>query len=471
MLLKIGITGHRLLKEPEEVKKAIRKKVKELLREKNTHDFEGYSALASGADMLFAQVVLELGGKLQVVLPFDKKKYEEDFFTDEKKEFNTLLQKAYSTNTLTVTDPDDEAKRNKGYLDCGIAIANKCDVMIAVWNGEKESGVGGTESIVNYIKKESKRAEIIPATKFKNDLEWLQKKREQSAERSKINYHRYWRVCILLGIGAGTLLAISISFHLPVLLQAIFSSVELGLVLIAVGFILVLRKGHLKKNRIVNRREAERLRVLNELYAGGFKMQEGANLDFITEDVKKLEMKYIRRTGRSYQTLNLASAKEILMSLIDGQLKYHGVIREEDNNRPLHMWEWIQKTLLILFAVFVALHVYSNWAKVANENCSCGCLPEIPHWAGLFFSLIIPPIYAGIEGYIYFREFKRNKTDSSVMKTFFEEKKKLLETIDVDTPTARTEIIKMANEVRFAMDEENINWAHTISMQGVPGPG
>jgi hypothetical protein len=463
MSVKIGITGHRRLLEPDNIKEEIKKNIREILREKGAKDFDGYSALAAGADVLFAQLVLELNGKLHVVLPFDQKEYEKDFSEKELHKFRELLDKSVDTKIITTQNVSAKEERNKAYLECGKYITDTCEVVITAWDGEKADGLGGTGDIVQYARQKSKEIKIITA--FQNDLQKLKDLRDKTAIAFQERYDKKWTTCLMLGMGGATLLAVGIAFNkeLSPPAIAIITASQFLLVVLLIITIRQLEKGFLRSNRIRNRREAERLRVIEKLYKGKLEIKRLENNDFISKDVRDIEERYIAETHVSDPALG----KEKLMDLIDEQLHYHKVTRPKKNFARWHKLENIQKVLLVAFIAFAAIDVYNGFMGLDEEAHEKFMLP---HWLILFFNLIIPPVYAGIEGYIFFKEFRRNLNDSDNMIGFFDHQKKLLAALDPHSSTAKDQLTEMANKIRNKMDEENLSWAYTTDMKRAPGP-
>jgi hypothetical protein len=108
------------------------------------------SPLAKGADRLAARVALEQGYDLHVPMPFTRAEYEQDF-TDaaDLEEFQSLLHRA-GTNWLEM-DGSRETARLSSYEAAGRYVVRNCDLLIAIWDGEREgNGRGGTAEIVRY---------------------------------------------------------------------------------------------------------------------------------------------------------------------------------------------------------------------------------------------------------------------------------------------------------------------------------
>ena len=138
--MKIGITGHQERDGADW--QWSRHELSNFLR-KNS-DITGYSSLAKGADQLFANCILSAGGDVVAVIP--TLDYRKMYSGSDIEKFDHLLSLS-SVVELKLTEPDEEA-----FLIAGKWIAQKTDMMIAVWDGEAAEGTGGTADIVSYAK-------------------------------------------------------------------------------------------------------------------------------------------------------------------------------------------------------------------------------------------------------------------------------------------------------------------------------
>lgn len=138
--MRVGITGHQRLAQTSdwdwtriELGNALRSLPQPLL---------GISALAIGSDQLFAQLILDHGGALEVVLPFED--YERTFGAGfDRDEYHRLLKLAQRVSVLPGAGGDEQA-----YLLAGITVVDRCELLLAVWNGQPAVGPGGTGDIV-----------------------------------------------------------------------------------------------------------------------------------------------------------------------------------------------------------------------------------------------------------------------------------------------------------------------------------
>ena len=107
----------------------------------------GISSLASGADQLFAESVIERGGTFEAIIPFPE--YETRFSLGVARErYQALLAKAIRATVLERVGTDDEC-----YYAAGTHIVDSCDVLLAVWDSGPARGLGGTGDIVRYARR------------------------------------------------------------------------------------------------------------------------------------------------------------------------------------------------------------------------------------------------------------------------------------------------------------------------------
>lgn len=150
-----GITGHRELKNIDWIKTSIQEIINEM---KITY---GYTCLASGADELFAEMLIRNNIKYTVVIPCIN--YETTF--DEKAFESFLLSKNKASKIIQL---NNNQPSEKAFNDAGKAVVDNSEILIAVWNGEEAKGLGGTGDIVEYAKSKNKKIiHLNPITKTK----------------------------------------------------------------------------------------------------------------------------------------------------------------------------------------------------------------------------------------------------------------------------------------------------------------
>lgn len=159
-LRRIGITGHLDLTSDTRrlVAAELRRHLLALLGEhggepeRATSELTGVSCLARGADSVFAEVLIGLGGRLEVILPSSDYR-RVHVSADDAPLFDSLLASAANVRVM----PAPEAGP-KAYVAANNAMLDKVDALVAVWDGES-GAEGGTGHVV-----EEARARRIPVT-------------------------------------------------------------------------------------------------------------------------------------------------------------------------------------------------------------------------------------------------------------------------------------------------------------------
>jgi hypothetical protein len=146
----IGITGHRDIVQTFKLQQDIRELFSKL--DKKGYEVKLLSPLADGADRLVADIYLELfkeRANLIVPMPFNQERYMEDFDNESKEVFLDYLKVAKSVI---------EVENTKGcnYKSVGVYVADKCDILLALWDGTFNAKSGGTGDIVAYAREQGK---------------------------------------------------------------------------------------------------------------------------------------------------------------------------------------------------------------------------------------------------------------------------------------------------------------------------
>lgn len=146
---KIGVTGHRILAEVDRVVAGIDRALDAVEAAFPGRHPRVVSALAEGADRVVAQRVLaRSGAALEAVLPLPREDYATDFETEaSRQEFDALLERAEQ-----VVELPPAASRNEAYAAGGMYVLDRCDVLLAVWDGQGAQGGGGTGEIVGLAR-------------------------------------------------------------------------------------------------------------------------------------------------------------------------------------------------------------------------------------------------------------------------------------------------------------------------------
>ncbi|AGH82243.1 hypothetical protein PCNPT3_11535 [Psychromonas sp. CNPT3] len=180
----IGVTGHRDIAESLDVplntglKSDIRASL-EYWHQRVGHNSPIWllTGLAAGADLLVAEVALELQqewgeGEIKVIgcLPMPEANYKKDFENlayapNAPQQLQTILDKIFHSNNeiLVVKNalsPEQEQfawfdteygeLRNSLYINQGLFVAKYCNVLLSLWDGLQAVGAGGTADVTNF---------------------------------------------------------------------------------------------------------------------------------------------------------------------------------------------------------------------------------------------------------------------------------------------------------------------------------
>jgi hypothetical protein len=155
--MRIGITGHQRLQDASRWEH-VRAELRSVIQDLET-PLIGVTSLAVGSDQVFAEVVLDLGGSLECIIPFPG--YERTF-SDERTRaaYFHLLGRAQRKVTLEPGSSDEES-----FWAAGRRMVDESDCVIAVWDGRPAGGLGGTGDVVAYARERGKKVlRIDPGT-------------------------------------------------------------------------------------------------------------------------------------------------------------------------------------------------------------------------------------------------------------------------------------------------------------------
>jgi hypothetical protein len=138
-VLRFGITGHVNLTPSSEP--LVYQAIRDALGPYAGADLVGVSCIAPGADSIFARVVLDLGGRLEVLVPAENYRAKQ-VPPEYAAAFDDLVTKAVSVRVLPYAEADSEAYE-------------------AVWDGRSDGGRGSTASVVRYAQSHGKPVQVI----------------------------------------------------------------------------------------------------------------------------------------------------------------------------------------------------------------------------------------------------------------------------------------------------------------------
>lgn len=151
----IGVTGHRALRTQDLpiLRAAVSAELKKLTTAYANSPFVMLNSIASGADILCAEVALQLGMRLVCPLPLPIDEYRKDFTGADAAAFDALIQRADCTFVAPdIEMPHQSATRDDHYRQAGQYIAAHSHVLLALWDGSPAKPDGcGTAEIVAFM--------------------------------------------------------------------------------------------------------------------------------------------------------------------------------------------------------------------------------------------------------------------------------------------------------------------------------
>ena len=162
-VIRVGVTGHRSVDDEADVGRRLVAAVRSARGDAPVHDVEMWSSLAEGADRLAAELVPREAGHLVAVLPLAADDYRTDFTSDgSRDQFDRLLALA---DRVDVVGPDERGSRESAYERAGRRVIDRCDVLVALWDGAPARGRGGTAQMVDEARRLGREVVVIPVVR------------------------------------------------------------------------------------------------------------------------------------------------------------------------------------------------------------------------------------------------------------------------------------------------------------------
>ncbi len=97
------------------------------------------------------------------VLPLEIDDYRNDFVSAEsRQEFDRLVELA---DPVTIVGPDEGGTRESAYERAGRLVVERCDVLVALWDGAPARGRGGTAQMVDEARRRGRDVVVIPVVR------------------------------------------------------------------------------------------------------------------------------------------------------------------------------------------------------------------------------------------------------------------------------------------------------------------
>lgn len=452
-MLKIAISGHIKLLNESEVRRNIALSLQYL--QAVDKDLQTISALAAGADTIFAQEAIKLNIPVRYILPYELKVYEEDFSPSQL----TVLQDLLAQNkqqyevVSSLKDTKSETK-NEAYFAVGKRLVDKCDILLVVWDGQDAQGKGGTGDVVEYARTQNKPVHIIKGVRegfepSQNEVDSIFGTLDREAVKYKQRrFIHAWGFGIVISMLAVICFAVSVNFKESLSHDKMFILALLEVIFLGISSILLLYFARRWKQKfLVNRRDAEYLRTLNWYKAAKIPIPTIKHPTYkISDGIGKIEQEI---TAGIEKLGDFDNAKRIAWSFAKEQANYQKGTRIETYKNDLHKTEKALNAIKVLFIFCIVVKFFVELATL------------FLHWEAEHFLsflntalIILPATFAALEGIMFFSEWERNIVIS-------ESKVKKLETScqDIMNATDETTLLKETAELRHILEIENSDWA------------
>jgi predicted Rossmann fold nucleotide-binding protein DprA/Smf involved in DNA uptake len=151
-MIVVGVTGHRGISGA--LAEYTAAEMRRILAPLAAGGFAGISCLADGADTIFADAVLELGGRLIALIPAAG--YREYQPAGHRRDFDRLLHAA-----TEIRDQDSAVPDRPSLMSASRLLVDASDEILAVWDGLPARGHGGTADVVRYVREQGKPLRVI----------------------------------------------------------------------------------------------------------------------------------------------------------------------------------------------------------------------------------------------------------------------------------------------------------------------
>jgi predicted Rossmann fold nucleotide-binding protein DprA/Smf involved in DNA uptake len=152
-MMVIGITGHSNLSDSSVG--LVAGEIRDILKPYAEDDLVGITCLAHGADQIFAQAVIDLGGKIAVVIPAGD--YADRIPNPESRtRFDGFLSQALAVYEMPFATSGPEA-----YFAASTELIRRSGILMAVWDGTPPDGKGGTADAVRYAKEQNRDVLVV----------------------------------------------------------------------------------------------------------------------------------------------------------------------------------------------------------------------------------------------------------------------------------------------------------------------
>ena len=403
-MYKVFGLGHRFLENENQVRENIRASLDYFI---SIHgQIECISNLACGADTIFIQEAINKKCKIQLVLPFQINEYEKDFDSE-----SLILFRSIIANHAYIVHGDlkssDDIERDLAYQSVGRSKIEECDAILAVWDGEIGKGLGGTKDHVDYAILKEKDLHWIKAKRVSNEdvpidsasIEYNQfYEIDQSAIKFKAKYEHIWKLGLISGIFAVLCFSINLNFisnesHST---KFLISIVELIFIIISF-YLLGIQTMKFKSKFLIMRKNAEELRA--ELWK---------------REIGYLNILSSLRLNKTRESILInMNLKRLMWGYSNDQIIYQNkrITKFKANLHSIHIILNVLKYCFLINLIFISFLEGYHWLHESAHSSASPFSEDLLHIL-IFLWILIPPIFATLEGVIHYKDWKKNSQTS-----------------------------------------------------------
>lgn len=117
-------------------------------------ELTGLSSLADGADQIFARAIIDVGGRIEVIVPAAL--YRDGLPEEARPEYDRLLVLAAEIHRMPFRESSSES-----HMAASEFMIDDADELYAVWDGQPARGYGGTADVVAYARQRGIPVRVI----------------------------------------------------------------------------------------------------------------------------------------------------------------------------------------------------------------------------------------------------------------------------------------------------------------------
>jgi hypothetical protein len=443
--LRLGITGNRrIADEDEAIGGAVVREVQRLrdalaaIAPATPLQLAVVTQLAEGPDRFVAQALgREPGARLEVVLPAERERYaaQQGFAGDSRAEYERLLGEAASVTELN-TDAQTEEDWSYAYAAAGERVIERCDVLLAVWDGRRGGRGGAADTVARAATRHVPCISIVTdpavADAFPSEPELAPLRRalrefdvfnrasirgdpgdaglptaaasEMVRAAALAGRHQRWFLTLsALSLASAVLAAIAFGLSVTYAKTNGWAWTELGSLVVAGGAFLAVRLGRFHPRWLSCRLLTERLRSAHYLAPTGASLSTDGRLEGVY--VGAGESEWIMRAAEEvWARRPAADARDVGVlrdaiehEWIGGQIAYHEAAARLHRGRAR-----------VLEVVAALLFLATLIAAAVHATAEGGRLPE-------FLAITFPAAAASVGAWLSIRQHRALERRSEQM--------------------------------------------------------